>query len=330
MTLRTARWTLTLLTLLCAPALAWNAEGHDVVGSIADQFLNDHAKQEVAGLVGTDLRTASAWADCAKSVERRSDGTFHYVVNRQFERPCTSLDHDAMVDYVSRNWDNCLYEDMPTNCHKAFHFTDVAIQHDDYERTFIGTSDHDVVSAINAAVMVLQGQAAPDPFRIKDKAEALFLLSHFLGDLHQPLHVGAVYLDAEGNKVNPDQGTFDKHSETAGGNLISEESSSGENLHAHWDAIPRRLGERADAFMLAEARVVPRSAGPMEGWPAAWASETVLAAHQALSFTGTGEQRWSVQFDDMRSYVRNENALKEQQIAKAGARLAELLNAIWP
>jgi hypothetical protein len=144
--------------------------------------------------------------------------------------------------------------------------------------------------------------------------------------------VGAVYLDACRHKVNPDQGAFDKHSETAGGNLISEESSRGENLHAHWDAIPRRLGERADAFMLAEARVVPRSAGPMEGWPAAWASETVLAAHQVqgLNFTGTGEQRWSVQFDDMRSYVRNENGQKEQQIAKAGARLAELLNAIWP
>src|SRR6516225_7961829 len=169
MTLRIPCWALALLTLLCAPALAWGPEGHHVGGSVADQLLNDHAKQEVARLVGTDLRTASNWPDCAKSVEQRSDGSFHYVVNRQFERPCTSLDHDRMVDYVSRNWDNCLYEDMPTNCHKAFHFTDVAIQHDDYERTFIGTSDHDVVSAINAAVTVLQGQAAPDPFEIKDK-----------------------------------------------------------------------------------------------------------------------------------------------------------------
>jgi hypothetical protein len=183
MTLRTARWTLVLLTLFCAPALAWNAEGHHVVGSIADQLLSDRAKQEVSRILGagTDLRTASAWADCVKSVERRSDGTFQYVVNRQFERPCTSFDHAAMVDYVSRNWDNCLYEDMPTNCHKAFHFADVAIQHDDYERRFVGTSDHDVVSAISATVMVLKGQAAPDPFRIKDETEALFLLSHFVG-----------------------------------------------------------------------------------------------------------------------------------------------------
>jgi hypothetical protein len=85
--------------------------------------------------------------------------------------------------------------------------------------------------------------------------------------------------------------------------------------------------------MVAMARRVPRSAGPLDGWPASWASETVLAAHEAfsgLSFTPTGRQNWSVQFDDKRSNIRDENELKEKQLAKAGARLAALLNAIWP
>ena len=84
---------------------------------------------------------------------------------------------------------------------------------------------------------------------------------------------------------------------------------------------------------MAEARAVPRSAGQLDAWPASWASETVLASHRAfsgLSFTPTGRQNWSVQFDDKRSYIRDENRLKEQQLAMAGARLAELLNAIWP
>jgi hypothetical protein len=83
MTLRTARWSLTQLTLLCAPAFAWNAEGHHVIGSIADQLLNDRAKREVARLLGTDLRTASTWPDCARSVELRN-GTFVYVINPRF------------------------------------------------------------------------------------------------------------------------------------------------------------------------------------------------------------------------------------------------------
>jgi hypothetical protein len=318
------------LALLGGPAFAWGPQGHHVVGSIADRLLNNHAKQQVARFLGTDLRTASTWPDCATSVVRHSDGRFEYVINEGFEAPCTSFDHLRIIDYVSRNWSNCTYEDKLTNCHKAFHFADVAIQHNDYERRFVGTSDHDVVSAIKAAVMVLQGQPAPAPFRIKDETEALILLTHFVGDVHQPLHVGAIYLDAVGRPVNPDQGTFDKGSETAGGNFISGDH---ENLHAEWDAIPRSLGDSANQAMAGMARAVPRSDGLLDAWPASWASETVLAAHQAfsgLSFTPTSRQNWSAQFDDRRSYIRVENRLKEEQLAKAGARLAELLNAIYP
>jgi hypothetical protein len=138
----------------------------------------------------------------------------------------------------------------------------VAIQHDTYDRHDIGTSDHDVVSAINAAILVLQNEPAPAPLKIKDKKEALFLLSHFLGDLHQPLHVGAVYLNASGGEVNPDVGTFDKNSETAGGNRISGTVHG--NLHADWDAIPNRFGTRADQAMVAEAKATPRSSGPLQ------------------------------------------------------------------
>ena len=54
------------------------------------------------------------------------------------------------------------------------------------------------------------------------------------------------------------------------------------------------------------------------------------AAFKGLSFTGTGAHKWSVEFDNRKAYVKSENQLKEKQLAKAGARLAELLNAIWP
>jgi len=35
-------------------------------------------------------------------------------------------------------------------------------------------------------------------------------LAHYVGDIHRPLHVGAVYLDALGKPVNPNVGTFDQ------------------------------------------------------------------------------------------------------------------------
>ena len=40
--------------------------------------------------------------------------------------------------------------------------------------------------------------------------------------------------------------------------------------------------------------------------------------------------KWSVVFDDHDAYLRSMDAIKRKQLAKGGARLAELLNAIWP
>jgi hypothetical protein len=130
--------------------------------------------------------------------------------------------------------------------------------------------------------------------------------------------------------VNPDEGSFDENSETAGGNFISEGHG---NLHADWDAIPKQFGTSGSAAMVELAQAVPQTAGAVGDWAATWASDTVVAAHTSfdgLSFTGTGAHKWSVEFDDRRAYVRAENKLKQEQLAKGGARLAQLLNAIWP
>lgn len=53
---------------------------------------------------------------------------------------------------------------------------------------------------------------------------------------------------------------------------------------------------------------------------------------QGLKFvpqTGSND-KWSVSFDDHTTYLRSMDAIKRQQLAKGGARLAEILNAIWP
>src|SRR5436309_1048142 len=83
-----------------------------------------------------------------------------------------------------------------------------------------GPDGHHTVGAVAAATHVLKGDAVPAPFNFKDKREALLALAHYMGDIHQPLHVGAVYLDANGKRVNPDGGTFDPKTATRGGNQI--------------------------------------------------------------------------------------------------------------
>jgi hypothetical protein len=88
--------------------------------------------------------------------------------------------------------------------------------------------------------------------------------------------------------------------------------------------------------LLADARSVPASQGAVESWPAAWATDTILVAQEAfkgLSFQPANpppRAKWTVTFDDHMAYLRSMDAIKRKQLAKGGARLAEILNAIWP
>ena len=330
-----------LLGLLCpATAFAWGYQGHEVVGSIADQLLNDNARQHVRDILNftkPPLLTSGPWADCVKSVVRHVHG-FEYVVDPahlEYEVPCTPFKSPEararMVDYVARNYSNC--NQPATGCHSTYHFADVAIQRDRYDRKYFGTSDHDLVSAIGAAIAVLTDKPAPPPFSIKDKKEALLMLAHFMGDLHQPLHVGSIYLDPQGKLVDPDAGPENPATETTGGNLIQDQNL---NLHHEWDDIPTDLGEAFTKELLDAARRVPPSQGPLDGWPAMWASDTILVARDAfdhLSFVPIQPVppwncKWSVVFEDHGAYLHAMDATKRQQLAKGGARLAELLNAI--
>jgi hypothetical protein len=328
-------------------ASAWGYQGHEVVGSVADRLLKPNAKQQVRQILGFDLRTAGPWGDCVKSVVRHDDGTFHYEVDPnhlEFEVPCTSFsskeERARIVDYAARNWFTCSYkpDGFERGCHNTFHFEDIAVQRNNFDRSFQGTNDHDVVAAISAAIAVLTDKPAPPPFSIKDKKEALFMLAHFMGDLHQPLHVGSVYLDANGHLVDPDVAhQIDPATETIGGNAIQDQNV---NLHHEWDDIPTDIGEAATKELLADASALPASQGPIEGWPAAWASDTILVSHDAfaglnfrLSETHPGNppsNTWTVLFEDHVAYLRWQDAIKRKQLAKGGARLAELLNAIWP
>ena len=320
------------------PALSFGAQGHEFSGAIADRLLNPRAAAHVHRLLGMKLEVASTWADCAKDVAPGPDG-FRYVADPRYHLACHAFENPGgiarMNSYVSRNWNNCDAAGRVTACHKTYHFADVAIQHDRYDRAFTGTSDHDVVSALNAAIGVLRGHPAPAPFSVNDKKEALLLLAHLVGDVHQPMHVSAIYLDAHDHATDPDAGAtpFDPTTSTRGGNSIIDGST---NLHAEWDAVPAPLQpNRIRGTTLVAARRVAPNPNEMSTWPTAWAAETVLASR--LTFEGLSFQRdavkpgqWTVQFDDRAGYLKRKDELQTRQLIKAGARLAQLLNALWP
>ena len=343
-------------------ACAWGHPGHQLIGSLADELLvGSNAAKSVATILGPavkNLKTAAPWPDCARSVERTTAGGFVYNDSSKFHSPAcvpfedklgqkAFLERRRMEDYVKRNWSNCPAEGTHTSkeCHAAYHFTNVAVQHDDYSRSYAGTAEHDIVGALSAAVKVLRGET-PDPaFSIKDKKEALLLIAHLVGDLHQPLHVGSVYLSETGKLVDPGVSTavVDPATLTRGGNKL--EIGSDSNLHSDWDGVPTNItlsglatgpGQKRRQVLMAAARAVPATPGDVATWPMLWASDTVEVSHQAFSGLRFSRKSalnpgdWAVQFNDRAGYEAGKDRLQTQQLEKAAARLAALLRAVFP
>jgi hypothetical protein len=340
---RTLVFAFVALLLSRTDTRAWDGDGHRVVGSIADQLLKPPAKAKVTAILGFSLRIAGPWADCVKSVQRVNDVTYKYSHHPLFGAPCVPFDAPAaaeeqarMENFVQRNWMLCRYRDYKSSCDSTYHFTDVPIQRNEYSRMHAGTNERDIVQTINAAIAKLRDRPLQAPVSIGDKKEALFLLAHLIGDLHQPLHVGAIYLDAGGNLIDfPDGSTPSDPNDTHGGNSLFDQDKP---FHTEWDSIPKDLGDDASANddMLARAKQLPPTQGLVEDFAAKWATETVRLAQGVFSGasfrpktpTTDGSPRWDIDLPP--NYWTIHDETKRKQLAAAGARLAELLNAIWP
>ena len=331
------------LALICAlsplAASPWGADGHHTVGAIADRLIaGTHAQAKVRELLGgLTLEQAAVWADCAKGVEPSRNFAYtsagKYPECAIYETPEGEAD---MIDFVKRNDTNCPHAAGDASCHTQYHYTDEAIQRRRYHLGDVGTRDFDVVAAISATIHVLKGEPAPAPFAIKDQREALLLLSHYVGDITQPLHVGAVYLDACGKVVDPQVQAFDPSMDTQGGNkivtILVATNHRSETLHATWDDIPEALhSNHIDDAWLALARAEPRTRGDMDGWSAEWAGTTLTQARLAFKDLQFGPQQsgqWTVattgRYDDAMAPI------KKRQLTVGGARLAHTLMALWP
>jgi hypothetical protein len=326
-------------TLFATCAAAWGPDGHRAVGAIADQLIvGTNAEAHVKDLLGgLTLEPAAVWADCAKGVDPSKD--FAYTSAGKFPE-CAIFETPEgvaeMIDFVRRNDTNCPRIAGDESCHKQYHYTDEAIQRTRYHLGDTGTRPFDIVAAISATLHVLKGEAPPAPFSIKDQREALLLLAHYAGDIEQPLHVGAVYLDASGHLVDPDRTSFDPATETRGGNEITTirvaTNHRSENFHATWDDIPEALqSSHVNAAWLTLAKKVAPTRGSIYDWPAVWASETLTQGRVAVNGLAFGPRQgelWTVpltgRYDDSMAPI------KKRQLTNAGARLAQALRAIWP
>jgi S1/P1 nuclease len=354
------------IALAGTSARAWGPVGHSEVGAVADALLESHprAAAQVRLILGpVTLAQGGPWGDCIRSVTGPADG-FRYQPLPQYRPPCVVFETPdmlaSMIDYARNNWTNCSYR-RNDGCHTQYHFADLALQRGQYHFGDVGTADYDIVHAIDAAVAALRSDECggpraatarprtPAPFNFTCR-QALLILTHLVGDLHQPLHVGGIYLDADGKQVDPDSSDAERAREkdttTIGGNwLIWTSGDSTTNLHSAWDGGITALGydqscpgrnpsnPRPACVSLDRARQVPLTSGPIGNWPERWAAEGLeraRGAFEGLSFGAKQGNRWPVIFADQSSYARRRQAVQRQQIEAGGARLAQLLRTIWP
>jgi len=197
-----------LLAVLIAAAhvptllLAYGPLGHEIVGAIADERLtNTPAAAKVNALLeGLPLEKASLLADEIKSWDKKgadNPRSFHVSGHRNLDRQLRDFwrANPPAQDRIAR---------APS--HHWFHYTDVPVlPPQKYRDGRAGRGRWDIVHMIPYCVEVLQGRIAEQNERKITKPVALILLSHLVGDIHQPLHVGAEYFASDGRVVNPDK-----------------------------------------------------------------------------------------------------------------------------
>jgi hypothetical protein len=297
------------LMLLLRPAAGhcWGDEGHEIVGLIAEHYLEPAVRARVVALLaqdasgltrGTGIAQEATWADKFRDSDRDTTRQ-HYRETREWHYIDIELDRPDLDEACYR--------------HPALTIGSAASE---------GPAADCIVDKIDEFRAELRS-----PTRgVEERRLALQFLLHFVGDLHQPLHAAD----------NHDHGGNDVRVKGAG--------SSPGNLHHYWDTVfVRRLGTRADD--VARRLVAGISDHDRRAWsggsPQDWAEESFQIARnhvygpllQHMSAPGTGaragagadaEPRGTIMLDAR--YEADAVNILAGQLQRAGLRLARLLN----
>jgi hypothetical protein len=330
-----------LLTITCATtAFAWGNEGHETVGKIASLRIKPRTAQRLAQILkpGDTLANMSTWADVVKDRMGSSD---------------PDADTNAFLQDLAHNEHN-----------REWHYVDLPLGCVNYQTCHGFTPDHDIVHLINICIRTLEGH--PDPNQPLSERNALRLLVHFIADLHQPLHVGVGFIDVNGPHntilIVRDPDTIRQRSlpHDRGGNQLVIDNDR-KNLHGFWDfdlvrslmgVTNQQTSDQLGRFL--RQTVTPAADwqphGPIDTWAAAWATDSLrLSRNHAYRTVRVLRQRTIPVLRDGEPLIRDGKPVMQtvyditrpsnykvvnrlnarRQLAKAGFRLAKLLNAIY-
>jgi hypothetical protein len=323
-----------------SPAFAWGSDGHQTVGKIASLRIKPRTSQKIAQILkpGETLASVSTWADTVKERMGESDP----------DADTNAFLQDMAHNEKNREWH---YDDLPLNCRS-------------YQTCTGFTVENDVVNILNVCIRTLQGR--PHPNHPLSKRNALRLLVHLVGDMHQPLHVGAGFIDENGPNgtilIERDPRAIKRKNlqHDRGGNQLIIDNNR-KRLHSFWDFdlvtslmlnVDKQTSDELGLFL--QQTVRPKSnwstRGRLDTWAAQWASDslqqsrdntyrgvriirkrTVAVTRDGQPLMVNGQPVTEIVYDISRpaNYETLNREVVRQQLAKGGFRLARLLDAIY-
>lgn len=185
-----------------------------------------------------------------------------------------------------------------------WHFVNIPLEAPAYDPARDCPHDDCVVARIGLFAAIFADRNASPRARL----EALKFVTHFVGDVHQPLH-------AEDNHDH-------------GGNMIRVTNYPHyASLHRLWDTDMVEAND-PDADHLARRLDASITAVEINDWdssgPVAWANESHALAIRAYALLGTPVAGAGITVPE--SYVATERPVIEFQLKRAGVRLAKILN----
>jgi hypothetical protein len=310
---------LPLAALATVPsAQAWGCQGHQIIALLAERHLNDRAQRNAVYLLSTAPMDLNLTRYCPRTGDPFADAsTWADDVRRA--RPETAPRHFIDIPRGAAKTDPSKYCPPASGC---------------------------VISALAAERRILGDRSLPPELR----AEALRFAIHFVGDIHQPLHA-STNNDLGGNCVPV---TFFGHVPTPS---APKSTLFIPNLHEVWDVeIIERFSAGRSVWDVAK-ELDQKFSTPISRWQAqpadfaAWAweshelAETIAYGRlphplpiktprpmKACSANGDVADRAKMPAIDenlAEDYLEAATPVVQEQLAKAGARLAAFLNSLW-
>lgn len=275
---------LAALLLLPATARAWGDTGHRITGQIAEEALSEDARRAVREIAGArTLAMLGTWPDFVRS--DRNWGfvsTWHYI----------NVDDDGTLAEVMAE---AARTPEPNNIVEAIGYFRAILAGDTERRRHFEE---------------LMSEAGVEPRDGSVELTALCFLTHFVGDLHQPLHVG--------------------RSDDRGGNsIVVNFFDEIKKLHSVWDSgIIESQGlsytEFADFLDAELAGKVQAGDGGVEAW-AQESRDYRLKLYEIWGRTSRDNYLPELGY----RYVYDHVGTVKRRLYLAGLRLAGILNEIY-